>query len=63
MTVPKASSTPTPPVANPAGLGRVWPNPSIEATGRFSTRSMAAWRDSNGASSLSKRPRPTPNSA
>ena len=63
MTVPTASSAPTPPVANPAGLGKVWPNPGIGAAGRSSSGSLGAWRCINGASDRSKGPRPTPNSA
>ena len=63
MTVPKASSTPTHPVATPAGLGKVWPKPSIEDTGQCSAGSLGAWRRIHGVSGQSKRPRPTPNSA
>jgi len=63
MTVPTATSAPTPPAANPAGLGRVWPNPGIGAASRFTKRCMGAWQDINGASGLSKGPRPAPNSA
>jgi hypothetical protein len=63
MTVPTASSAPTPPMADLVGLGRVWPNPGIEVAGRFSTRNMGTWLDINGMSGLSKGPRPTPNSA
>jgi hypothetical protein len=63
MTVPTASSAPTPPMANPAGLGRVWPNPGIKAAGRLSMGCLGAWRDINGVPGPSKGPRPTPNSA
>jgi len=63
MIVPTASNAPTPPVANPAGLGKVWPNPAILHTGRFPTGSLGVWQYINGASGLSERPRPTPNSA
>ena len=63
MTVPTASSAPTPPVATPAGLGRVWPDPGIWTTARCAMGSLGAWRRSIGASSQSKRPRPAPKSA
>jgi len=63
MTVPTATNAPTPPVANPAGSGRVWPGPSIEDAGRCSAGSLGAWRRINGAPGQSKALRPTPNSA
>jgi len=63
MTVQPASNAPIPPVANPAGLGRVWPNHGIGAAGRCPAESLGAWRRINGASGRSKGPRPTPNSA
>jgi hypothetical protein len=63
MTVSKASSASTPPVVDPAGLGRIWPNPGIEEAGRFSRRNMEAWQDITSVSGLPTGPRPTPNSA
>jgi len=63
MTVPTTSSAPTPPVANPAGLGRVWSNPGIGAVGRCPAGSLGTWRRINGASDQSKGPRPAPISA
>jgi len=63
MTVLTASSAPTPPVATPAGLGKVWSKPNNEDTGQCSAGSLGTWRRINGVSGQSKRPRPTPNSA
>lgn len=58
QTIPTASSVPTPPVANPAGLGKVWPNPDIRASARCAMGSLGAWRRNNRAPGRFAGPRP-----
>jgi len=63
MTVPTASSSPTPPMAKSAVLGKVWPNLGIAAAVRFSTEGLGCRPVIIGATGMPKGPRPTPNSA
>ena len=63
MTVPTASSAPTPPVVTLAGLGRACPNPAISGTGGHAAGSLGVCHRINEAPGQFKGLRPTSNSA